>query len=32
MVVGGGLSPGNYEMVVMEAKEQSIQFICKLVR
>jgi hypothetical protein len=30
--VVGGLSPGNYEMVVMEAKEKSIEFIGKLVR
>jgi len=32
MAVVGGLTPGNYEMVVMEAKEQSIQFISKLVK
>ena len=30
--VVGGLTPGNYEMVLMEAKEQSIQFLGKLVR
>ena len=31
-MVVGGLTPGNYEMVLMEAKEQSIEFLGKLVK